>query len=157
MKGLSELCVTTLLDKYVTVRDKMKLLDVVEQDPFVCAHYKAYSEPHVENRLSWTMQDYFFTWIECLSMFNQFPYAVDCTHISETEAWHVVTKKDGNLVGVRVHTVNYKWGLPGGREGILTDPIKPPDFCPHIANVDQYMDIVAPHCEALLELFIQLL
>lgn len=172
METLSDVCKRHLLNTVITTRDKIKLLIDLELDTKIWAHYESYKFPiETDQQKEWTMEKYWSIWsvrlkqnsnplpYECYQVFGRVNKEYSCWGFFNTGVYdiykniYLVFTKDGCYRLIPPKYLNEDDQMVKLNFEISED-IKPMEMIPIIKNLDDYMNIVAPHCEGLLDLFL---
>ena len=159
--SLSKKCVQTLLDTHVTEKDKIKLGVMLIKSKYTWAHVAIYVR--VIN-LNFSMERYFTKWLEILCYVDErvtmLPHQM--LHYSfYTLYWY--GEPDNQVISFSFDNdkITYCFGdhyqLKFAKQICnLPEKVKQASYVPSITSLDDFMDIVVPHCECLLEILINL-
>ena len=176
MEGLSDRCKTYLVNNVLNTRDKVHLMTVLNTDAKAFSHFLTYNK--FKNTKP-TIREWAEEWFWSLDYRpNTSNYYIDCHHSGPYYLWEIEERvekvweieerveKELKIIYVRIEKGMcyaqigpFEIGLEPEEIRLEIEvpvEIKPEDTIPNINSVDDYMNIVAPHCEALLELLLKI-
>jgi hypothetical protein len=167
MEGLSDKCKKHLVNSVLNTRDKVHLMTLINTDAKTFSHFSTYRRLKGTEA---TLTEWAVLWFKKLDHKpNTLGYCVDWWSFAFTSScsWalsvyegieEVLTKYyvriDINKRECYMKTIAIEQEIQLNIE--VPVEIKPENTVPIINSVDDYFNIVAPHCEAILELLLKI-